>query len=99
MLAPPKAVALSVARASVYWTVAVSPLRRRRRIWNWPAWRSGVPVDGRYTKPRGQARQGVGGPGGKLVRKDTRNQGVAGGAQKGTINREESGGARWGGNR
>ena len=39
------AAALSVAFASVYCTVAVSPLRSRRRTWIWPAFRSDVPFD------------------------------------------------------
>ena len=37
--------ALSIALASVCWIDEVNPLRRRRRGWTWPAWRSDRPSE------------------------------------------------------
>ena len=45
MLTPVNAPASSIAFESVYCAVAVRPLRRRRRSWNWPVWRVEWPFD------------------------------------------------------
>src|SRR5207244_13592835 len=66
-LAPPNADALSTAFDNVYWTVAVRPLRKRRRTWNWPACRDELPFDVRYTNPEGHAGQGFGAPDGNVL--------------------------------
>ena len=56
------AAASSVAFASVYCAVAVSPLRSRRRSWICPACRVELPFDVRYTNPAGHAGHGLAAP-------------------------------------
>ena len=55
-LTPVKAPALSLALDSVYWAVAVSPLRRRRRSWTWPACRRRSAVRRQVHEPGGTRR-------------------------------------------